>query len=179
MGATLPTCHVAQSESDACAGVSGRGTGYWIARRSWPYAGDRLFAGDGPFAGDRPLACEGKIAGGLAGLWGLGWSVWAAGTVSLLGRPKGIGFGSGCGIRPLGRTSSSSPNYLYVFRRPFSLLDNVIQMSFFPLFFSVPESLLHPNPVFCIDFVCEGLTLPDLEKFGSPTFRLPCQRCSA
>ena len=31
-GATLQTFHVAQSKSDACAGVSGRGKGYQIAR---------------------------------------------------------------------------------------------------------------------------------------------------
>ena len=31
-GAALQTCHVAQLEGDACAGVSGRGVGYWIAR---------------------------------------------------------------------------------------------------------------------------------------------------
>ena len=33
-GAALQTCHVAQSESDECAGVSGRGAGYRIARGS-------------------------------------------------------------------------------------------------------------------------------------------------
>ena len=31
-GAALQTCHVAQPEDDACVGVSGRGTGYRIAR---------------------------------------------------------------------------------------------------------------------------------------------------
>ena len=60
------------------------------------------------------------------------------------------------------------------FRRLFSLLVNVVLSSFFPPFSSVPESLLPPNPVFGIDLVCKGLTLPDLAKFGNATFRLSC-----
>ena len=51
------------------------------------------------------------------------------------------------------------------FRRPLSLLVNVISTSFFPPFSSVPEFLSPLNSVFCIGLVRKGLTLLDLEEF--------------
>ena len=104
-----------------------------------------------------------------------GRSVWAVGIV---GFGPTEGFSSGCRIwlsarlRPLRLTAYA------IFRRPLSLLDNVVSTSFFHLFSSIPEIILHPNPVFGIDFVCKDLTLPDLEKLGSPPFCLSCRWCS-
>ena len=83
-------------------------------------------------------------------------------VTSVLGRPKGRGLirvaesGSRVGLRPL------RPTAYAIFRRSLSLLDNVVPTSFSPLFSSVPEIILHPNPVFGTDFVGKGLTLPDL-----------------
>ena len=92
---------------------------------------------------------------------------------------EGTGFGSGFRIWIAGRTSSSSPDCLCDFLAvPLSLRQRRPDV-LFPLFFPVPELILHPNPVFGTDFVGKGLALPDLEKLGSPPFRLPCRRCSA
>ena len=97
---------------------------------------------------------------------------------SVLGRLKEWGSvrvtesGSRVGLRPL------RPTAYAIFRLPLSLFDNVVSTSFFPLFSSVPEIIIHPNPIFGTEFVGKDLTLPDLEKLGSPSFRLPCRRCS-
>ena len=80
--------------------------------------------------------------------------------------------GSQVGLRPL------RPTAYAIFRRPLSLFDNVVSTSFFPLFSSVPEIIIHPNPVFGTEFVGKDLTLLNLEKLESLPFCLPCRWCS-
>ena len=86
-----------------------------------------------------------------------------------------VGLGSGRGIRPSGRTSSSSLGRLRLFSGDLSLSSLT---SFRCPFSSVPESLSPLNSVFGIGLVRKDLTLLDLEGFGNPTFRLPCRRCT-
>ena len=83
-----------------------------------------------------------------------------------LGSVRVAGSGPRVGLRPL------RPIVCAFFQRPFSLLVNVVSTSFFPPFFLRSRVSSSPNPVYGIDLVCKGLTIPDLEKFGNPTFRL-------
>ena len=75
-GAALQTCHMSQLEGDACAGVSGGGAGYSIARGLGPFAGDESFTGH------RPAQLKEKCRWAGLGVSALDWACafWAEAT---------------------------------------------------------------------------------------------------